>query len=64
MSGSDDGTVRHYDTRESSHTNSTNSLLGMRSGDILGKRCMLCVSDACRAKQHGFARCCLHSAVK
>lgn len=35
ISGSDDGTVRHYDTRERSDTNSTNSLLGMRSGDVL-----------------------------
>ncbi len=34
ISGSDDGTVRHYDTREPA---STSSLPGMRTGDVLGR---------------------------
>ena len=34
ISGSDDGTVRHYDTREPA---STSSIPGMRTGDVLGK---------------------------
>ena len=34
MSGSDDGTVRHYDTREPA---SANSIPGMRTGDVLGE---------------------------
>lgn len=34
ISGSDDGTVRHYDTREPA---SANSIPGMRTGDVLGK---------------------------
>lgn len=35
MSGSDDGTVRHYDTREPA---SANSIPGMRTGDVLGEQ--------------------------
>ena len=34
MSGSDDGTVRHYDTRDPA---SMNSIPGMRTGDVVGK---------------------------
>ena len=34
ISGSDDGTVRHYDTREPA---STSSIPGMRTGDVLGE---------------------------
>lgn len=38
MSGSDDGTVRHYDTRD---PESSSSLPGMQSGDVVGQFCML-----------------------
>ena len=34
MSGSDDGTVRHYDTRDPA---STTTIPGMRTGEMVGK---------------------------
>lgn len=34
MSGSDDGTVRHYDTRDPA---STSTIPGMRTGDVIGE---------------------------
>ena len=47
MSGSDDGTVRHYDTREPV---SASSMPGMRTGDVLGK-CM-------RLQSYSWAKTC------
>lgn len=34
MSGSDDGTVRHYDTRDPA---STTTIPGMRTGEMIGR---------------------------
>lgn len=34
MSGSDDGTVRHYDTRDPA---STTTIPGMRTGEMIGE---------------------------
>lgn len=38
MSGSDDGTVRHYDARDPA---STTTIPGLRTGDLIGNAAML-----------------------
>ena len=46
ISGSDDGTVRHYDTREAA---STSSIPGTRTGDVLGESSQSCTSLLCHS---------------